>query len=426
MEISYKLSFAVPKIDSLSSLPEDYPVLILPSDSTKFNKTRKANQERLQNSYGKKKFEFTRMDISNSGFQIYLIDKEDPHYASVWLKGSTSVFTVGLRHPELEKLGHPIVTYIYPFDLLEMITSSGYISDGLIHGTFCCEEVPGLSGNCSTKFVIENPDSKELKEAKRMGKTIGTSSKTTKWIPGHIYLFSNKARVLYLGETEDLFSTEKNRFGGDTYSFPLMFNPYNYHRILKSYGKGHLILYLDRIDDTLRAILEHSIGSNISAVSGKIIEYCLGNKYHDLLRYYVGKPKPAVDCEEAYKNDTTGFINISGIISSKFKIGTNEELLSVVNPTVLSDEDQELWKDIIVTKLKEWIKYNTSSRYSYSSSKPVIKRGMSVKDFITFSESTSSYDYYRHLYASSKRLLDRYYPMETESVIQKALNEYFH
>ncbi|MBP3732266.1 MAG: hypothetical protein J6I84_03385 [Bacilli bacterium] len=424
MNIAYKLSVVLPELGSLGKLENKNAILILPSDSKKITTSKIRNQERYASEYlpGAK---WEKYEISNTEFKLSLVPRDSPLYKVKYVRSYLAIPVI-ISHPELDsKFPLPIITYITPSGLLNLISRAGYVSDGNIHGSFCCEEVSGESGNCLTHFQIEDPGNEELNEARGTGKLLATNT-TSKWIPGKEYILPTHKTVIYLGPISKVHKTggymSKRGVVG---SSSLVFDPFSSSSWLEgSETKGYLVLDPSLLERTkIQDFIIKEKGSGVKDVISRLIPYIINNSLKpEALGVYVGRLKQGAEVGEYFKNDLTSGETLDTLIKDPYTRAWisfgNPEYLSVVDPTQLSTIKNEEWKKIVSSNLISWIKRCSG----WGSASKIFKKGMTAKDLISYSETQRYSSYY---YQSSAALYREYYPGDFESFVQKVINDYF-
>jgi len=101
---------------------------------------------------------------------------------------------VNITSPEIDKLNlnTKLQILVNSTKLLNIISEIRNIEEGIIQSSFCLEGSSTL-----TNLEIEDISNKD---AVIEGKLLSESKKTTRWIPGHRYLFTNRNYIVYLGE----------------------------------------------------------------------------------------------------------------------------------------------------------------------------------------------------------------------------------
>ena len=205
--IPFKVKIYLPIEEDLRKVLIGNSVIILPCDSKKFTKPiREKIKTFYENSFNLpseifEQLRWEEIELENEGFEVSFvnIDRESRLYHYIDRMGST---LVKIEHPGLSRFkGINFVVVLENIKLLGLIKESGYMTDSKIHGTFCCRydtSVVTFFGN--TTLEIENPENSTLKSEKESGELLYKSRKTTKWLPGNIYILGNGSKILYIGD----------------------------------------------------------------------------------------------------------------------------------------------------------------------------------------------------------------------------------
>ena len=130
--------------------------------------------------------------IQNSGFKLLLTPDITPSFGATYA-------LVRIQHPSLESYDFPIYVKIHHFILTKLLSTSGYLSDGEIHGEYCLDF--SLDDWRSCYFVLDER-SNELELAKKIGNIMSSNKRVgiKRWIPGHCYIINSSTSVLYIGK----------------------------------------------------------------------------------------------------------------------------------------------------------------------------------------------------------------------------------
>ena len=169
--------------------------------------------------------------IQNTGFKIRL------NYNTYRYRNYTSMPTIEVYHEKFKDLPYQPIIYINYTQLLNLLGRYGgnLGANGEFPGTYKIEIV--TTGHYPIyEFICEdNMDHRSLVSSK-YGELLETVKRTSTWIPGNVYVLSNRDVVLYLGSAKNIkyrkryytYSNEIiNLFSTDFYSIDYLFGEDN-------------------------------------------------------------------------------------------------------------------------------------------------------------------------------------------------------
>lgn len=243
MKIPFKVSCIIPK----SRLKDDEFGFITGFIDSKKRSNLSTLYKRLNNSKYKKE-DLEELTIENKGFRLFLLsDQNIPSFRRV---GGVEITYLEIKNDQLDNTRARYYIPVSVFDLIKILNKSRYIIDGEISGSYSLD----INGTTATP-VLEDPLDDEYKKSVEFGKLLATSKKTTKWIPGHLYVTTSGSKILYLGDiNRDDILVLRNRWGSDRdYRFRLFANIFQTELIekLNSHNKNMLIIEGISINESL-------------------------------------------------------------------------------------------------------------------------------------------------------------------------------
>lgn len=295
--------------------------------------------------------------IKNGKFNIELLEDLDSTYY-----GNDYYFKVFFSNPKLQ-VGYKLSTFVRRENYTRIISSCRYMTNNKLHGDYYYID--------NQSFYQYRPEDNNLLDNLERVKIISTSTKTTKLIPGHKYLLSDRKKVLYLGElnysrirTDSSWRHEKYHpffthiFNSTTYDNTKISRLYidlDVISLRSYYGNTSFIDFINTLE-----------GLDISEFVGKWIEYfdcSTESKTYCLIYETDDKFSSGVDLGEFLKNDCsrddlTSAINSACLNKLKMLISSksnsrddyimNAQGLSTCGISELSEDIKDILGGIIV------------------------------------------------------------------------------
>ena len=101
-------------------------------------------------------------------------------------------YKVFFSNPKLQKVDYKLSTFVMRENYVRIISSCKYMTNYKLHGGYYYMK--------NQRFYQYRPEDDNLLDNLERVKILSTNTKTTKLIPGHKYLLSDKRKILYIGE----------------------------------------------------------------------------------------------------------------------------------------------------------------------------------------------------------------------------------
>lgn len=297
MKIPFKVSCIIPK----SRLKDnEFGIIIGFVDSKK-----RSNLSTLYKRLDRyKKEDLEEVTFENKGFRLFLSsDQNIPICRHI---SGLDITYLEIKNDHLDNTRARYYIPISLYSLIKLLNNSKYIVDGEISGSYSLD----INGTTATP-ILENPLDEEYKKSVEFGKLLATSKKTTKWIPGHLYITNSGSKILYLGDIrrEDILII-RNRWGSDKETkFSLFANIFQTELIdkLNSHNKNMLIIEGNSIDESLPDSFKINSykGSSISEFMNDYINKYIvpKSKYYYGFSVIVNKQLSGIDLGEFLVQD---------------------------------------------------------------------------------------------------------------------------
>ena len=143
--------------------------------------------------------EMTFVEIPNSGFKLKI------NYLSYGWRCYTPMPSIEIYHDSFKELSYQPYINISYRQLMDILTSCGgkLNPNGEFPGTFKIKV--GTTGHYPCYDLVKEDNYDHLDQLSiKYGELLETSRRTRNWIPGNIYVLSDREVVLYLGKAKNI------------------------------------------------------------------------------------------------------------------------------------------------------------------------------------------------------------------------------
>lgn len=212
--------------------------------------------------------------IRNNNFNLYIPEDDDRMYY-----GGDYCSFIGFNHKDVGDLPYKLTTPIGRDNIIALLYNCSYITNNIIHGNYL------YSSN--NFFCQYRPENLNLQENIFRVDSLGENKKTTKFIPGHIYLLKDKVKVLYLGTLDNIAYRIDNCWRNDD-DHELFLNRMS-SVYYKKNADNFLYINLDDVskvaairNNELEKFFELYKGTNLSEFVSRWIEHWFNNHLDDI------------------------------------------------------------------------------------------------------------------------------------------------